>query len=195
MSFHWEQWNWNIGIHWEVENTFLNAMDQRLELELGLGKESSDCFLSQLWSVAYSPIDSFMVKDYSIGFSNEWKFKLSDPVANKLDQLCMLKLDLKEMKLNWKVNWYLTNRLEKIFLQPISLENMKLNTRRKMGEIETKETPVELDLAYMHIWLAKTCRSWVGGSIITMKSKKESGSIQHGFAGPTLHFSGDPLVH
>ncbi|MFN0276417.1 MAG: hypothetical protein ACKVPJ_11760 [Chitinophagales bacterium] len=72
------------------KNIFYNALDHRAEFEIGLGKNIQTAFYLNL---GYSSSSSFVElnpdvytiessKGLSLGFSNEWKWKLSDPVAN-----------------------------------------------------------------------------------------------------------------
>jgi len=58
-------------------------LDQRLEFEFGLGKNVQTAFYlnSELFNYAF-PSSEGMEQEHKVSFSNEWKWKLSDPVAN-----------------------------------------------------------------------------------------------------------------
>ncbi|HNP48774.1 MAG TPA: hypothetical protein PKL85_08050 [Bacteroidia bacterium] len=169
---------------------FYNAMDQRLELELGLGKKVQTAFYLNFGSVAYSPIDSFMVKDYSIGFSNEWKFKLSDPVANKIGSALYAEIGFEGDEIELEGKLILDKQIGKNIFAANIVGEYEIEYEAEDGEIETEvETPVELDLAYMHM-IGK--HAGLGLEVRNHNEIKE-GEWEHSawFAGPTLHFSGD----
>ncbi|MEP7168623.1 MAG: hypothetical protein ABI855_04580 [Bacteroidota bacterium] len=64
---------------------FGQHLNQRLELEFGLGKkvQTSFYFNSELFNYADTS-SSEMNQELTVNFSNEWKWKLSDPVANRI---------------------------------------------------------------------------------------------------------------
>src|SRR5258708_27461710 len=66
------------------KDQFFHAQDQRMELEFGLGKNLQTAFYFNRWQERYSTTNNGTQTNNEIGFSNEWKWKLSDPVANKI---------------------------------------------------------------------------------------------------------------
>jgi hypothetical protein len=64
---------------------FGQHLDQRLEFEVGLGKKVQTAFYlnSELFNYAL-PSSEGVEQELKISFSNEWKWKLSDPAANKI---------------------------------------------------------------------------------------------------------------
>lgn len=64
---------------------FGQHLDQRLEFEFGLGKKVQTAFYlnSELFHYADSS-SSNIEQELEISFSNEWKWKFSDPVANSV---------------------------------------------------------------------------------------------------------------
>ena len=153
------------------------------KLELGFRKESSDCFYLNFGSVAYSPIEQLYGEKITASASQTDGNSNYDPVANKnwISSVCWNWI---WRRWNWtgKVNWYLTNRLEKYFCNQYRGE---VNTRRKMEKIETEVENLWNWILPICIWLANIpVLGW--RSVITMKSKKESGSIQHGL--PDRHY-------
>ena len=67
------------------KDEFYNAIDQRFELELGLGKNWQTAFyFNTSTTVAFNGFG--LERSSEMGFSNEWKWKISDPVANKIDR-------------------------------------------------------------------------------------------------------------
>ncbi len=66
---------------------FFRGLDHRLEFEIGLDKKLQTAFyLNYGYSKGILVSDSIQTADNSVayGFSNEWKLKLSDPVANAI---------------------------------------------------------------------------------------------------------------
>src|SRR5215510_8489060 len=63
---------------------YYHAQDQRMELEFGLGKNWQTAFYFNRYQQRFSTSPDGTTTSNEIGFSNEWKVKLSDPVANKL---------------------------------------------------------------------------------------------------------------
>jgi hypothetical protein len=63
---------------------FFHAQDQRVELEMGLGKNLQTAFYFNRYQKRFSENDSETVTSNEIGFSNEWKLRLSNPMTNKI---------------------------------------------------------------------------------------------------------------
>ncbi|MCX7985702.1 MAG: hypothetical protein N2662_02040 [Bacteroidales bacterium] len=78
----------------EVWNTFRTGkekyfarLDHRTEYEVGLGKNLQTAFYLNLTTKSAASddsIDTGIVNENEIGFSNEWKYKLLDPVADPI---------------------------------------------------------------------------------------------------------------
>ncbi len=66
------------------KNQFFHAQDQRMELEFGLGKNVQTSVYFNHYQKRFSESTEGTVVSNEIGFSNEWKWKLSDPSANKI---------------------------------------------------------------------------------------------------------------
>jgi hypothetical protein len=66
------------------KDQFFYAQDQRLEVEFGLGKNWQTAFYFNRWQERFSTTNNGTELKNEIGFSNEWKWKLSDPVANRI---------------------------------------------------------------------------------------------------------------
>src|SRR6476660_6120942 len=79
---------------------FYSAVQNRLEFEIGLGKKLQTSFYLNLNAetlpiTVYNPVTDengnvvfeqqrFLETKFNVGFSNEWKYQLSDPSANKI---------------------------------------------------------------------------------------------------------------
>jgi hypothetical protein len=88
------------------QNQFFNAQDQRMEVEFGLGGNVMTAFYFNRFQKRYSETNNGTVTSNEIGFSNEWKFKLSDPSANKVGSALYFEAGLKggdELELESKI--------------------------------------------------------------------------------------------
>jgi len=69
------------------KSNFYNRLDNRTEFEVGLGKNVQTSFYLNFTSISFeennSGINSIQSEN-EFSFSNEWKYKISDPVANPL---------------------------------------------------------------------------------------------------------------
>jgi len=66
------------------EQQYFNAQDQRMEVEIGVGRSIQTAFYFNRFQQRFSEGTSGTSTSNEIGFSNEWKIKLSDPTANKI---------------------------------------------------------------------------------------------------------------
>jgi hypothetical protein len=66
------------------KDQFFHAQDQRMELEFGLGKNVQTSIYFNHYQKRFSETANGTTVSNEIGFSNEWKWKLSDPTANKV---------------------------------------------------------------------------------------------------------------
>ena len=78
-----EVWNtFRLG-----KQDFFSRLDHRTEFEIGLGKNLQTSFYLNLTSISQTVTEGAqksILTSHEIGFSNEWKLKLLDPVANPL---------------------------------------------------------------------------------------------------------------
>lgn len=132
---------------------FFHAQDQRMELEFGLGKNWQTAFYFNRYQERYSTSANETTTSNEIGFSNEWKVKLSDPVANKLGVALYGEWGIKggdEVELETKII------LDKVIGKHVFAFNGVYEFEKefewKNGKVESDEyeMPVEFDLAYMY---------------------------------------------
>src|SRR6185369_5798181 len=130
---------------------FYNAIDQRLELELGLGKKVQTAFYLNLNSEKIGVGDSLIIGKTEAGFSNEWKFKLTDPVANNVGSALYAEVGFNgdEIELEGKI--ILDKRFGNNLVAFNGVYEYEIEFEAEGDEIEAEvETPWELDFAYMH---------------------------------------------
>lgn len=169
---------------------FYNALDQRLELEIGLGKKVQTAFYMNFNSAAYSPNDSVIFKVHSFSFSNEWKIKLSDPVANALGSALYAEIGFDGQEIELEGKLILDRQIDKNIFAANIVGEYEMEFEAEDGKIETEvETPFELDLAYMRL-IGKS--AGLGLEVRNHNEVKE-GEWENSawFAGPSVHFRGD----
>lgn len=64
-------------------NQFFHAQDQRLEIEVGLGGNLQTAFYFNRYMQRYSESDTGTILKNETGFSNEWKWRVKQPVGRK----------------------------------------------------------------------------------------------------------------
>jgi hypothetical protein len=135
------------------KDQFFHAQDQRIELEFGLGKNLQTAFYFNHWQERFSTTSNGTETKNEIGFSNEWKWKLSDPVANKIGFALYEEWGIKggdELELETKLIF------DKVIGKSLFAFNATHEYEKEFewenGRIKSDgwEMPVELDLAYMY---------------------------------------------
>ena len=136
--------------------TFGQHLDQRLELEFGLGKnlQTSFYFNSELFHFADTSSPEIQ-QELAISFSNEWKWKFSDPVANRIGAALYGELEFGGSNVELEGKLILDKQLQKnlFALNLVGRYEVEKEISR-IGNISkaqwTHNSPVELDFAYMH---------------------------------------------
>lgn len=137
---------------------FGQHLDQRLEFEVGLGKKVQTAFYlnSELFNYADTS-STDLNQELKISFSNEWKWKLSDPVANRIGFALYEELEFggnnfeSETKLIFDKRWL--NDL--IAFNIVGTFEIEKEIAREEGVTKaewTHSSPVEFDLGYMHFF-------------------------------------------
>jgi hypothetical protein len=171
---------------------FYNRLDQRLELELGLGKNWQTAFYFNTSTI--TSLGAFgLEKENEIGFSNEWKVKLSDPVANKIGAGLYAEIGFNGGELELEGKLLLDKRIGKnIFAANFVVEyEMEFEYEAEENEVEAEtELPFEIDLAWMRMC---TERCGLG---LEVRNHNENGPEEGWessalYAGPTAHFNGN----
>jgi hypothetical protein len=173
---------------------FYNRIDQRLELELGLGHNVQTSFyLNFKTEAAYVADAGEIVKNHGIGFSNEWKFKLSDPVANTVGSALYAEagFDGDEIELEGKL--ILDKKINNHLFAFNLTDELEIEFSAEGDEgVETEtENNVNVDLGYL-LLAGKNKRNGIGLEV-TAYNRFAEGEWEYSawFAGPTVHFSGE----
>lgn len=172
------------------KDQFFNAQDQRMEVEFGLGKNWQTSFYFNRYQKRYSTTNEGTTVSNEVGFSNEWKVKLSDPSANKVGLALYGEWGLKggdELELETKVI------LDKIIGKHLFAFNGVYEFEKEFewedGKINSGnyEMPVEFDFAYMY---NASKIFGVGFEIRNHNEITKGEGWEHSvlFGGPTLNF-------
>lgn len=131
---------------------FYHAQDQRMEIEVGLGKNWQTAFYFNRYQSRFSESAEGTKTSNEIGFSNEWKWKASRP-SRKLGVALYGEWGIKggdELELESKL--ILDRSFGKNLLAFNGVMEYEREFEWKNGKLETGEweAPVEFDLAYMY---------------------------------------------
>jgi len=170
-------------------NAFFHAQDQQLEIEFGLGKNWQTAFYFNHFQTTV--IDSFGNNSTSneIGFSNEWKWKLTDPINNRIGSALYAELGWKGDEIELETKLILDKQIGKNLFAFNLVAEIEQEIERKNGKTELKmeSIPVEIDFGYMR----NVSKNWGIGFELTDNNRitKNNGwenSVL--FAGATLNY-------
>ncbi|MEP6927888.1 MAG: hypothetical protein ABI834_09645 [Ginsengibacter sp.] len=135
------------------KNQFFHAQDQRMEIEFGLGKNLQTSFYFNRFQTRFSEGNNGTATSNEIGFSNEWKLKLSDPTANKIGLALYAEATIKggdEVELETKI--ILDKYIGKSLFAFNGVAEFEKEFEWENGRVKNNGwiTPVELDLAYLY---------------------------------------------
>ena len=66
------------------KDDFYRRLDNRFEFEIGLSNKLQTAFYINTSQNTFRAGDEIVTQPTSVSFSNEWKYKISDPVANAI---------------------------------------------------------------------------------------------------------------
>lgn len=173
-------------------NQYFNAQDQRMELEFGLGKNVQTAFYFNRYQKRFSETANETITSSEIGFSNEWKWKISRP-ASKVNCAVYGEWGVKggdEVELETKFI------ADKNFGKNLLAFNAIIEYEKEFGwsngKIQSNQwkTPVEFDLAY----LRNINFNWgIGFEISNRNSIVKSKGWEYSavFGGPSINYRGD----
>ncbi|MDE3183897.1 MAG: hypothetical protein KGM16_10810 [Bacteroidota bacterium] len=173
---------------------FGRHLNQRLEFEVGLGKKVQTSFYlnSELFNYADTSSKG-LNQELKISFSNEWKWKLSDPVANAIGFALYEELEFggnnfeSETKLIFDKRWQ--NDLVAFNIVGKYEIEREISRANNVTKAEwTHNSPVEFDFGYMHFFKPEIS---FGLEIRNNNDiRKEDGWVNSVlFAGPAFHVS------
>ena len=135
------------------KNQFYHAQDQRMEFEFGLGKNLQTAFYFNHWQEKFSTTNDGTETKNEVGFSNEWKWKLSDPTINKIGFALYEEWGIKggdELELETKLIF--DKYIGKSLFAFNATHEYEKEFEWENGKIKSDgwEMPIEFDLAYMY---------------------------------------------
>ena len=169
---------------------FFHAQDQRMELEFGLGKNVQTSVYFNRYQTRFSDSTDGTTVSNETGFSNEWKWKLSDPTINRLGFALYFEWGLKggdELELETKLIF------DKFIGKSLFAFNGVFEYEKEFAWIKNKvdargwAVPVEFNLAYEY--LARPTLG-IGFEIRDHNDITKDNGWEHAvfFGGPTLNF-------
>jgi hypothetical protein len=177
---------------------FGRHLDTRFELEFGLGKNVQTAFYFNTSNFKFALLDSNATEfptqtEIETSFSNEWKFKLSDPVANAFGSALYLELTVGSDEYEIEGKFILDKQINKDLFAFNLTGEYELETEvefvgNKAKTVTKWEAPVELNFGWMH-FLKPTFG--LGLEIRNHNEIVKSEGWEHSalFAGPSLYFN------
>ena len=172
------------------EGQFFHAMDQRMEFEVGLGKQVQTAFYFNRYQKSFTDSTDQISHASEIGFSNEWKWKVTKP-ASKLGVALYGELGVKGDELELETKIILDRSFGKNLLAFNGIYELEAEAERENGanEMEVEATPLELDLAYMY---NISLNLGLGVELVNHNDiSKGHWNNSVLYAGPTLNYRGD----
>jgi hypothetical protein len=172
-------------------NQFYHAQDQRMETEIGLGKNWQTAFYFNRYQKRFSTTANGTENSTELGFSNEWKVKLSDPNKNKLGFALYGEWGIKggdELELETKAIFDKSFGKNLLALNIVGEHEREFEWNNNKTSAE-KENTVEMDLGYMY----NVTTNFGFGLELRNHNEIKDGNWEHSvlFAGPTINFRGD----
>lgn len=172
------------------EGQYFHAMDQRFEYEVGLGRNVQTAFYFNRFQKSISDSAGDIQQSSEIGFSNEWKWRVTKPTS-RLNAALYGELGVKGDELELETKIILDRSFGKNLVAFNAVYELEFEAERKLGEneFELEETPLEFDLAYMRNF------STSFGAGIELRDHNEfvKGSWEHSvlFGGPVFNYRGN----
>ena len=185
----------------EVWNTYktgraelFRQLDQRLEFEVGLTSKLQTSFYLNSSQKTYQDSAVLITEPAEISFSNEWKFKLTDPVANGIGSALYVEVGLASHEYDLELKLILDKKIDRHMLVANLVSEFEYETEMtdENGEFEVDnelEILPEIDLGYQY--LIKD-NFGIGLEAVNRNVMKE-GELEHSalFGGPTVFYGSD----
>lgn len=172
---------------------FYRALDARAEFEVGLGKRLQTAFYLNVNSASEGVLEDTVAaigNETGMSFSNEWKFKISDPVADVLGSAIYGELTVGTTELELEAKVILDKRIGRV-TQALNLAfEPEWEWKPKKDEIAA-QTEYKFEFSYgLGVFLGKgfTVGAELRNPNVYAGNSWESSAL---YAGPTLSWSGN----
>lgn len=179
------------------KSNFYRAIDSRLEFETGVANNLQTSFYLNLSQTQFWEEDStgasgqMQTEPTSLSFSNEWKLKLSDPVANGIGTGLYFEIGvgLKEIELEGKI--ILDKKIGKqlFAFNAVGEFEIEYSADKNSEVVSNSEWHVEQDFGWLY--QVKNCFGFgieARNSGVIDDNELEMSSL---FIGPTISFTGE----
>ncbi len=138
---------------------FYARLDHRTEFEIGLGKNIQTAFYLNLTSKTKTILEN-AVKQFDteneISFSNEWKWKLSDPVANPFGFALYGEYGIGSSEFELEGKLILDKKMNNLTIAANAIFETEFKPKMKNNELEwEKENKMEFNLALAYSFSPK----------------------------------------
>lgn len=160
------------------KSDYFSRLDHRTEYEVGLGKNLQTSFylnLTTQTSGIQNNGSKSLVTENEISFSNEWKLKLLDPVANRMGLALYGEYGIgKEYELECKL--ILDKRINNFTFAANAVYELELEPEAEANEIEMeKENKTGLNLALAYSFTPRFALTFEN----TLNNIYEAGELEH----------------
>jgi hypothetical protein len=171
-------------------NEFFHAMDQRMELEVGLGKRVQTAFYFNHFQKSFSDSSGDIIHRTELGFSNEWKWQVNNPLS-KTHMALYGELGIKGDEIELETKLIMDRSFGKSLLafNIVYEQEYEFEREGKKSELELEKTPFEFDLAFMHYY-----KPDVGiGIEAVSKNELMKGKLNNSllYLGPSINYRAD----
>jgi len=172
---------------WGKKN-FFREFDHRIEFELGMAKNLQTAFYLNLKTSASQANDSTINTDNEISFSNEWKYKISDPVADRIGFALYEEIGIGRNEIELESKLIFDKRIGPSTVALNVVGEFDFENEAENGKVELeRETTFEFDFGYSY----NVSRNWFLGfearNTNEIKGSKWVNSAL--FGGPTLSYT------
>ncbi len=175
------------------KENYYREIQTRVEYENGLGSNLQVAFYMNAKQKAFldNAIGAIVMDPTEISFSNEWKYKFSDPIANKIGFAGYLEISASTDEVEIELKAIFDKKIGRILhVVNLNLEPEWITTTEN-GEIKT-ETEIKYDFNYASSYNLN--KNWnLGAEFINKNVYIKTDKFTHSalFAGPTVSYSSD----
>lgn len=170
---------------------YYREIKNRVEYEIGLGSNVQVAFYLNSKQKAFfdNVTGEIVMNPTEISFSNEWKYKFSDPVANTIGFAGYAELTLATDELEIELKAIFDKRFGNSLHAVNLILEPEWETTTENGKVKT-ETAIKYDFNYAYSY--KASKNWnIGAEIINRNVYLKSDKFTHSalFGGPTIAYN------